>query len=492
MATSKLSTFKVESDFSEEAASDVSNPFEDDEGLEEENQNATVLEKSMSKMRLEHHHLKTASHLHRSFSAQNILTVSKAPTSGLASEADSDSDNPTNPFEDEYHESEDNEEQHNPFEVEGVVIQPSFYDVLQGQAPAHSFRERAYSNPEAANSAVQDRKTWKSSVSESLFKNLSKEEVKRQEAIFELVQTEETFVKHLSIVVEHFYNAMLSFITKDERTIIFNNITSIFQLHQLILGDFLNKQEQDKMFIQSISSILLKHSKIMEDDSVNSKGSLNLLLYLEYCPKQMNASKFLQKKRTEDVRLGEFLKKTSGKFKNLDLSSFLLEPMQRIARYPLLLKQIIHYTPKTHPDHASLLKTLNHFELLLMKVNYFCQIEDSNDKLKDLNTKIHDLSLDLTSETRHLGPRIIVYEGDILKAKSGRKLHLFLFNDFLLFCEKIGTGYFKVYRKLLSLNEIKVQLASRGEDDPCFQIMTTEHELITLKGNLFFFYDLNL
>lgn len=30
--------------------------------------------------------------------------------------------------------------------------------------------------------------------------------------------------------------------------------------------------------------------------------------------------------------------------RGLDLSSFLLIPMQRITRYPLLLKQILHYT----------------------------------------------------------------------------------------------------------------------------------------------------
>ena len=43
--------------------------------------------------------------------------------------------------------------------------------------------------------------------------------------------------------------------------------------------------------------------------------------------------------------------------------------------------------------------------------------------------------LELTAPTKLLGRRRILKEGQLAKAKSGRKLNAFLFNDLLLFTE---------------------------------------------------------
>ena len=38
----------------------------------------------------------------------------------------------------------------------------------------------------------------------------------------------------------------------------------------------------------------------------------------------------------------------------MPLSSFLLKPMQRITKYPLLIGKILEYTPPDHPDHQNI------------------------------------------------------------------------------------------------------------------------------------------
>ncbi len=43
---------------------------------------------------------------------------------------------------------------------------------------------------------------------------------------------------------------------------------------------------------------------------------------------------------------------------NLNLQSFLLLPMQRITRLPLLILAILNRTPLDHPDHDLVEKTL--------------------------------------------------------------------------------------------------------------------------------------
>lgn len=79
-----------------------------------------------------------------------------------------------------------------------------------------------------------------------------------------------------------------------------------------------------------------------------------------------------------------------------------------------------------------------------------------------------DGRLDLTAPTRLLGPRKILKEGKVAKAKSGRGLNLYLFNDLLLFTENRGGLVEAVYRFPMPLEEVAVRDSSR--DDLGFQI----------------------
>lgn len=58
--------------------------------------------------------------------------------------------------------------------------------------------------------------------------------------------------------------------------------------------------------------------------------------------------------------------------------------------------------------------------------------------------------LDLTADTRFLGPRRLVKEGQLSKAKGQKKLNLILTNDILVLTEPSKN----LYRMPLPLNEV--------------------------------------
>lgn len=62
-----------------------------------------------------------------------------------------------------------------------------------------------------------------------------------------------------------------------------------------------------------------------------------------------------------------------------------------------------------------------------------------------------DAHLDLTAPTRSMGSRVLLREGELDKAKSGRKLRAFLFNDMLLFTEQSASLGHVVYRWVSAL-----------------------------------------
>jgi hypothetical protein len=95
--------------------------------------------------------------------------------------------------------------------------------------------------------------------------------------------------------------------------------------------------------------------------------------------------------------------------------------MQRITRYPLLIKQILQYT-ELDQDRELTERALQTAEGILDTINEAIREQEGHDRLKALSQDlwIGQGRLDLTAPTRHLGDRKLLREGLLNKAKSGR------------------------------------------------------------------------
>ncbi len=66
--------------------------------------------------------------------------------------------------------------------------------------------------------------------------------------------------------------------------------------------------------------------------------------------------------------------------------------MQRITRYSLLLRQILHFTPKKHPDHDATLIALQLSDEYLEQLNSAIKERQSRIKIQEI-TEILDLNI---------------------------------------------------------------------------------------------------
>jgi len=175
--------------------------------------------------------------------------------------------------------------------------------------------------------------------------------------------------------------------------------------------------------------------------------------------------------------------------RNLDLSSYLLVPMQRLTRYPLLVRQIMQYTdPSSSPSGAigppvsspstslgdiaerqSIFTALRTAESLLESVNETIRDREGRERLGEISRTlwIGQGRLDLTAPTRHLGPRKLVKEGVLGKAKSGRKLRVLLCSDILVLVDEAEKG---LYRVPIPVNEIQIKPSRIGREDPLIRL----------------------
>ncbi|XP_043773217.1 intersectin-2 isoform X1 [Cervus elaphus] len=309
-------------------------------------------------------------------------------------------------------------------------------------------------------------------------------ERKRQGYIHELIETEERYVDDLQLVVEVFQKRMTEpgFLTEGEMALIFVNWKELIMANTKLLKALRVRKKTggEKMPVHMIGDILAAELSHMQ-------------AYIRFCSCQLNGAALLQQKTDEHTDFKEFLKKLASdpRCKGMPLSSFLLKPMQRITRYPLLIRSILENTPENHVDHSSLKLALERAEELCSQVNEGVREKENSDRLEWIQTHVQcdglAEQLVFNSLTNCLGPRKLLHSGKLYKTKSNKELHGFLFNDFLLLTymvkqfavssasEKLfsskSNAQFKMYKTPIFLNEALVKLPTDpSSDEPVFHI----------------------
>uniref|UniRef100_A0A8C1Q319 Rho guanine nucleotide exchange factor (GEF) 16 n=1 Tax=Cyprinus carpio TaxID=7962 RepID=A0A8C1Q319_CYPCA len=171
---------------------------------------------------------------------------------------------------------------------------------------------------------------------------ISPEERKRQEAIFEIMTSEYSYLHSLSILVSHFKDStdLKKTMTTTEHHHLFSNISVIQDVSKRFFED-LDMRHQIHPLIQDISDI------------VNKYATQHFEPYIVYCSNETFQQRTLQKLLSSNNAFRETLKEIEGSEAcgGLPMISFLILPMQRITRLPLLLDTICQKTPKETAEY---------------------------------------------------------------------------------------------------------------------------------------------
>ncbi|XP_073440723.1 intersectin-1 isoform X4 [Dendrobates tinctorius] len=312
---------------------------------------------------------------------------------------------------------------------------------------------------------------------------LSPVERKRQGYIHELIVTEENYVNDLQLVTETFQKPLLEseLLTEKEVAMIFVNWKELIMCNIKLLKALRvrKKMSGEKMPVKMIGDILTAQLPHMQP-------------YIRFCSCQLNGAALIQQKTDEVPEFKEFVKRLAmdPRCKGMPLSSFILKPMQRVTRYPLIIKNIIENTPENHPDNSHLKHALEKAEELCSQVNEGVREKENSDRLEWIQAHVQCEGLSeqlvFNSVTNCLGPRKFLHSGKLYKAKSNKELYGFLFNDFLLLTQVIkplgssGTDkvfspksnlQYKMYKTPIFLNEVLVKLPTDPSgDEPIFHI----------------------
>ncbi|XP_065198095.1 proto-oncogene vav-like [Sycon ciliatum] len=274
--------------------------------------------------------------------------------------------------------------------------------------------------------------------------------------VAELVETEKSYVDVLNILSEHYINPLTNLLDEKSRDVIFINLPELREVHT---GFLTMLEAQVESGAQLISKCFLKHA----DDFVN---------YGTYCaglpPSQTKVQELMD--RPDMAKTLDACKKASKQ--RFNLKELLSVPMQRVLKYPLLLRELIKQGGKCGYGDIS-------------------GLEEASDALKDVAKSVNEIKRDIEalSTTREIQASLLDYKGENLST-YGRSLldgevriknvedpkpksrYAFLFDKVLIICKNKGDRF--TFKKILKLDEYGFedmqQSAVKGKFSFAFQI----------------------
>ncbi|XP_060061270.1 rho guanine nucleotide exchange factor TIAM2 isoform X2 [Erinaceus europaeus] len=191
-----------------------------------------------------------------------------------------------------------------------------------------------------------------------------------RKVIQELVDTEKSYVKDLSCLFELYLEPLQNetFLTQDEMESLFGSLPEMLEFQKVFLETL-----EDGIAASSDFNILETPSQFRK--LLFSLGGSFLYyadhfkLYSGFCANHIKVQKVLERARTDRAFKAFLDARNPTKQHSSTLESFLIKPVQRVLKYPLLLKELVSLTDHDSEEHYHLTEALKAMEKVASHIN---------------------------------------------------------------------------------------------------------------------------
>ncbi|XP_038210921.1 protein still life, isoform SIF type 1 [Zerene cesonia] len=328
---------------------------------------------------------------------------------------------------------------------------------------------------------------------------------KLRKVLAELVDTERAYVKHLNNLLENYLEPLKkeTFLSNAEINALFGNIQEIVTFQRQFLQNLEEALEAEPNFNHFEFSNQFKNILFAVGNAFLYYVN-HFKLYSSFCASHSKAQKVLHPNEGNQA-LQEFLAARNPKQQHSStLESYLIKPIQRILKYPLLLQQLRNLTDVNSEEHLHLVEALKGMEKVAEHINEMQRIHEEYGAIFDHLFRQHQKSC---KQPIDLSPGDLLYYGgvewlnisDFLgKIKKGLELHAmcFVFKSAVVFlCKerlrqkkklmgvssKNNSNEVEIirYQVLIPVTEVQVRASSAKDMDSHFL-----WELIHLRSQL--------
>uniref|UniRef100_A0A3Q3VYF4 Uncharacterized protein n=1 Tax=Mola mola TaxID=94237 RepID=A0A3Q3VYF4_MOLML len=266
---------------------------------------------------------------------------------------------------------------------------------------------------------------------------------KLRKVINELVETEKTYVKDLSCLIECYLTPLQkeSFLTQDELDILFGNLGEMVEFQVEFLRtledgirlvpdlDRLERVEHFKKVLFSLGGSFLYYADRFK-------------IYSAFCANHTKVPKVLAKAKTDPDFKAFLAERNPRQQHSSTLESYLIKPIQRVLKYPLLLRELYSLTDPDSEEHYHLdvaMKAMNKVashinEMQKLHEEYGAVFDQLINEQTAVKKEVADLSMgDLLL---HCTVMWINPPASLLKSKKDPDLAAFVFKTAVVFVYK--------------------------------------------------------
>jgi hypothetical protein len=317
---------------------------------------------------------------------------------------------------------------------------------------------------------TDEQKLWINSVPREIADSVDEREKKRQEVISEICYTERDFVKDLEYLRDFWILPLRSKGSpipppRREKVVrtIFSNIIDHPSIHSVSsrFAKSLTDRQQKNPVVHNVGDIFLEFVPQFEP-------------FILYGSKQLEGKFEFENERSGNQLFSRFVDEIERRkeSRKLELNGYLTKPTTRLARYPLLLENVLKYTEEDNPDKNDIPKVLTMIRDLLSRVNAESGKAENRFNLRRLHEQLRfrpneKVDLKLTEEGREL-----VFKSQLKKSPTEQPdITAFLFDHAVLLVRVKQAGKaeeIKAYRRV-SLPKLRdASSADASSELTCF------------------------
>ncbi|KAJ6228426.1 rho guanine nucleotide exchange factor 9-related [Anaeramoeba flamelloides] len=300
-----------------------------------------------------------------------------------------------------------------------------------------------------------------------LFGKITKIE-KRSQVIMELIETEKEYLGDLKIILNLYLNPL-----KEQKIIELKDISVIFSSVETIAG------ANDILFQRLMENYPKEDSNLKVGELNVGKIFLEmgdyLKLYTLYCSNHEAALKTIAHYRKKS-NYQKFIKDRIVNYpevRKLKLSDFLIKPIQRICKYPLLFRELLRATAIDYSDYDDLKNAF----IKLSEVTDYVNEKKRNIEASMIILRIVEQISGISNHLQLIDPaRKFIMEGTLKKksVKRTQERYFWLFTDLLLYAKPSFTKSKFQYKGHFFLSDIAVReiiTKNKSKKEFLFQII---------------------
>uniref|UniRef100_A0A8U8CH90 Uncharacterized protein n=1 Tax=Geospiza parvula TaxID=87175 RepID=A0A8U8CH90_GEOPR len=295
--------------------------------------------------------------------------------------------------------------------------------------------------------------SWSQVVDSKFLQQQYKDVVKRQDVIYELMQTEMHHVRTLKIMSDVYSAAMLKELQFDQQAVdkLFPCLENLLHIHSQFFQRILERKKESLADKSEKNFVIRRIGDILVNQFSGENAERMKKTYGKFCGHHNEAVNYFKDLYTNNKRFHAFIKKkmSSSLVRRLGIPECILLVTQRITKYPVLLQRILQYTKENEVEHEDLTQSLNLVKDVIAAVNSKVSKYEKKMRLGEIYNRTDSKSIMrmksgqmfAREDLRH---RKLIRDGPVsLRNSAGRlkEVQAVLLSDMLVFLQEKDQKY---------------------------------------------------